>query len=126
TRAAGFTPYGPSDSTFVASLAELDDGMFSAYVDDEASISYARLCDELATMSQRGLVHPVFLGSAITGAGVDSLMAGIAELLPAREGDVDGPVSGSVFKIELGRAGEKVAYVRMFSGAVTVRDRLRF
>jgi len=126
TRAAGFTPYGPSDSTFVASLAELDDGMFSAYVDDEASISYARLCDELATMSQRGLVHPVFLGSAITGAGVDSLMAGIAELLPAREGDVDGPVSGSVFKIERGRAGEKVAYVRMFSGAVTVRDRLRF
>ena len=47
-------------------------------------------------------------------------MAGIAELLPAVGGDPDGPVSGSVFKIERGARGEKIAYVRMFSG--TVRD----
>ncbi len=71
-------------------------------------------------------MHPVFFGSAITGAGVGSLMAGIAELLPATEGDADGPVSGLVFKIERGAAGEKIAYVRMFSGTVRTRDRLRF
>ena len=63
-------------------------------------------------------MHPVFFGSAITGAGVDPLMAGIAELLPAAAGDADGPVSGTVFKIERGPAGEKIAYVRMFSGTV--------
>src|SRR5439155_22993568 len=56
---------------------------------------------------------------------VESVMSGIAELLPAAEGDVDGPVSGSVFKIERGPAGEKIAYVRMFSGTVRTRDRLR-
>ena len=71
-------------------------------------------------------MHPVYFGSAITGAGVESLMAGIAELLPATEGDADGPVSGTVFKIERGPAGEKIAYVRMFSGTVRTRDRLRF
>ena len=64
----------------------------------------------------RALVHPVFFGSAITGAGVDALVAGIAELLPAAEGDADGPVSGTVFKVERGPAGEKIAYVRLFSG----------
>ena len=53
-------------------------------------------------------------------------MAGIAELLPAAEGDADGPSSGTVFKIERGPAGEKIAYVRMFSGTVRTRDRLRF
>ena len=53
-------------------------------------------------------------------------MAGIAELLPAAAGDGDGPVSGTVFKIERGPTGEKVAYVRMFSGTVRTRDRLRF
>ena len=52
-------------------------------------------------------------------------MAGIAELLPAAAGDVDGPVSGTVFKIERGASGEKIAYVRMFSGTVRTRDRLR-
>ena len=70
-------------------------------------------------------MHPVFFGSAITGAGVDALIAGIAELLPAAEGDADGPVSGTVFKVERGPAGEKIAYVRMFSGTVRTRDRLR-
>src|SRR5207248_4485564 len=82
--------------------------------------------DELVADAKRAALHPVFFGSALTGAGVDSLMSGIAELLPAAEGDVDGPVSGSVFKIERGPAGEKIAYVRMFSGTVRTRDRLRF
>ena len=36
-----------------------------------------------------------------------------------------GPVSGRVFKIERGPAGEKIAYVRMFSGTVRIRDRVR-
>jgi ribosomal protection tetracycline resistance protein len=38
---------------------------------------------------------------------------------------VDGPISGTVFKIERGSNGEKVAYVRMFSGLLRMRDRLR-
>ncbi len=60
------------------------------------------------------------------GAGVDALTAGITELLPAIDANVDGPVSGTVFKVERGPAGEKVAYVRMFSGSVRTRERLRF
>jgi ribosomal protection tetracycline resistance protein len=71
-------------------------------------------------------VHPVFFGSAITGAGIEPLMAALAELLPAAQGDPAGPVSGRVFKIERDAGGEKVAYVRMFSGTVRTRDRLSF
>ena len=48
------------------------------------------------------------------------------ELLPAADGDADGPVSGMVFKIERGPGGERIAYVRMFSGTVRTRERLRF
>jgi ribosomal protection tetracycline resistance protein len=105
-------------------LAERDETILSAYVEDE-SLPYDRLCTELAAQTKDALVHPVFFGSAITGAGVDALMSGIAELLPAIEGDADGPPSGTVFKIERGQAGERVAYVRMFSGALRVRDRLQ-
>ncbi|MDF2754083.1 MAG: GTP-binding protein, partial [Gaiellaceae bacterium] len=79
---------------------------------------------ELAAQTGRALVHPVFVGSAKTGEGVDDLMAGIAELLPASAGDAEGSASGSVFKIERGPAGEKIAYVRMFSGTVHARERL--
>jgi ribosomal protection tetracycline resistance protein len=130
TRSAGFTPYGAADAGFTSRLVDLladhDDAFLAAYVSDERAVSYRRLCGELAAQTGQALVHPVFFGSAITGAGVDSLIAGIKELLPASEGDVDGPVSGSVFKVERGPAGEKIAYLRMFSGTVRVRDRLRF
>jgi ribosomal protection tetracycline resistance protein len=129
TRAAAFTPWTETDAAFsadlVSVLAERDDPLLTAYVDDESSVSQRRLREELAAQTKRAQVHPVFFGSAITGAGVEALMDGIAELLPAVEGDVAGPVSGTVFKVERGPAGERIAYVRMFSGTVRVRDRLQ-
>jgi ribosomal protection tetracycline resistance protein len=70
-------------------------------------------------------VHPVLFGSALTGAGVDGLMRALTELLPAAAGDRDAPVSASVFKVERGAGGEKVAYARMFAGTIRVRDRVR-
>nr|WP_205864345.1 TetM/TetW/TetO/TetS family tetracycline resistance ribosomal protection protein [Planosporangium mesophilum] len=128
TRDGDFLPYGATDAAFTAGLAELladhDDAFLAAYVADEAAVSYPCLRGGLAALAGRALVHPVFFGSAITGAGVASLIAGITELLPGTDGDVDGPVSGTVFKVERGRAGERVAYVRMWSGTVRVRDRL--
>jgi ribosomal protection tetracycline resistance protein len=78
----------------------------------------------LAERARSGALHPVFLGSALTGAGVQELMEGIAELLPARAHDAGGPLSARVFKIERGPAGDRVAYTRVFSGTVKVRDRL--
>jgi ribosomal protection tetracycline resistance protein len=130
TRAAVATPYSDADAVFrsrlVDVLAEHDDALLAAYVHDEPSVSSQRLWDELAAQTKQAVVHPVFCGSAITGAGVDALMAGLARLLPAADGDADGPVAGTVFKIERGPAGERVAYVRMFSGTVHTRDRLHF
>ena len=93
-------------------------------VDHADAVTYPRLRTELAAQTAHATVHPVFLGSAITGAGVDALMAGLVELLPAAEGDAAAPASGRVFKIERGAAGEKLAYVRMFAGIVHVRDRV--
>ena len=128
TRAAQFTPGGADDAAFRTGLTEVlagqNDSLLAAYVEDEAGVTYRRLREELVAQTRRAVVHPVFFGSAITGAGVEPLMAGVVELLPAAAGDADGPVSGTVFKIERGSAEEKVAYVRMFSGTVRTRDRL--
>jgi len=117
TRSAEFAAFGPADAAFTDGLGGVlaghDDALLAAYVADEATISYGRLRAELAAQVGKSLVHPVFFGSAITGAGVDCLMAGITELLPAAEGRTGGPVSGSVFKVELGdRAHPGPAAVR--------------
>ena len=105
-------------------LADHDDAILEAYVADDVRLSAAQLRAALVEQTRAARVHPVFIGSARSGAGVADLVAGVTELLPAAEGDAGGPPSGSVFKIERGPAGEKVAYVRMFSGALRTRDRL--
>jgi ribosomal protection tetracycline resistance protein len=87
---------------------------------------YGPADDELVAQSRRALLHPVFFGAALTGAGVDALMPAIAELLPAEAGDAGGPISARVFKIERGPAGERIAYVRMFSGTLRIRDRIQY
>jgi ribosomal protection tetracycline resistance protein len=104
-------------------LAEHDDALLAAYVQG-APIPADLLEKALKAQTANAEVHPVYFGSAITGAGVAALQAGIAELLPAAAGDRDGPLSGTVFKVERGPAGEKIAYVRMFSGTVRVRDKI--
>jgi ribosomal protection tetracycline resistance protein len=130
TPAAAFTPWEARDAAFTTRLAEVlaerDDAVLAAYVNGGPGLAPPRLRRKLAAQTARMLVHPVFFGSALTGAGVDTLMSGIAGLLPAAGQDAGGPVSGRVFKIERGEAGEKVAYVRMFSGIVHTRDRVRF
>ena len=85
-------------------------------------VSDERLRAALRAQVAAGLVHPVFAGSAVTGAGVPELVDGISRLLPAAA--TDGPLSGTVFKIERGPAGEKIAYARLFGGTLHVRDRL--
>jgi len=128
TRAARAAPYTARYPAFATRLVDLlagqDDRLMADYVADERAVPYDRLRAELAAQTRQALVHPVFAGSAVTGAGVDALIAGISELLPAPEGDPDGPLSGTVFKIERGPAGEKIAYARIASGTVRTRERL--
>jgi ribosomal protection tetracycline resistance protein len=145
TPRAGFVPFDRShsqagvaaaqgtaggDEAFRARLLDrltaLDDGLLAAYVSDESGVTDRRLRRSLAVQSRRARVHPVFFGSAITGAGVDALLRAIRELLPFAPHDVDGPACGSVFKMERGPAGEPIAYVRMYSGTLRVRDRVGF
>jgi ribosomal protection tetracycline resistance protein len=127
-KGARFRPYGATDAPFGTALTELladrDDALMATFVEHAERVTYRRLRAELAAATARAGVHPVFFGSAMTGAGVEALMAGLAELLPAAEGDPDAPASGSVFKIERGPSGERLAYVRMFAGTVHTRDRV--
>jgi ribosomal protection tetracycline resistance protein len=130
TRAAKVTAFGADDDAFRTRLVEVlaghDDDLLAAYVEDEAGVSFRRLRRALAAQTRQAVVHPAYVGSAITGAGVEALTAGITGLLPARTGAGDGALEGRAFKIERGPAGEKLAYVRLFAGSLRVRDRVRF
>ena len=130
TKSPRFQRFGAGDTGFETALAEQlaehDEAILGAFVEDATALSLHRLREALATQVARAQMHPVFLGSAVTGAGVPELMKGIRELLPVSRGEPDAEPAGCVFKIERGPAGEKVAYVRMFEGCIRARDRLCF
>src|SRR6202035_2770205 len=105
------------DATSMGSVS--DEGTLAA------SFSVVRPIDaDLVSGSRQGSVHPAYCGSAITGAGIDSLMNGVTSLLPVASGSANGPTSGLVFKVDRGSGHRRVAYVRMFSGSLKVRSRV--
>jgi ribosomal protection tetracycline resistance protein len=128
-RDAASAACGAADAAFTARLAEQlaenDDEILAAVVHDTA-LPYSQLRRALAGQVRSAAIHPVFFGSAMTGTGCQELTAAIRELLPANAGNPSGPVSGLVFKVERGPAGEKIAFARMYSGTIRVRDRVAF
>jgi ribosomal protection tetracycline resistance protein len=129
TPAAGVQPFTAADKRFAAELTEVlagqSEALLAAFVADERAVTQRRLVRELADQTRHALVHPVFFGSAITGAGLSELTAALVELLPTTAGDASAPVSGRVLKVERGPAGERIAYLRLFAGTVHLRERLR-
>jgi ribosomal protection tetracycline resistance protein len=123
TRAATFDAYGGDDPELrdelaLAVAADGDGGLGGLL--DRATIASLRA--GLAARVADVAAHPVYGGSALTGAGCAGLLAGLVELLPRAPTDADGPATGRVFKIERTRSGEKVCYVRLLRGTLRVRD----
>jgi ribosomal protection tetracycline resistance protein len=129
SREATFEAAGVDDATFRAALteamAERDEGAMAAFVGDAPALPGSRLLELLAAQTGRVEVHPVYAGSAGSGAGVEALAEGIARLLPAADGDPDAEPAGRVFKIERTASGERVAFVRLFEGSLAPRQRVR-
>ncbi|WIX79699.1 TetM/TetW/TetO/TetS family tetracycline resistance ribosomal protection protein [Amycolatopsis carbonis] len=99
-----------------------DDEFLASYVEGREPDYHAALARQVA----RGAVHPVVFGSAITGSGVAALVSRVRELFPARQRTETGELAATVFKIERGRAGEKIAYVRVRSGSLSPRKPFPF
>ena len=78
----------------------------------------------LAARTSEARLHPIFFGSAMTGAGVPELVHALTELLPVIEPDHDSPLAARVFKVDRDSAGHRTGYVRVFTGRLRVRDQL--
>lgn len=127
SRASDFALHRTNDPAFTeqatATLAEHDDAVLEAYVAGAAR-SGGELNADVAAQTRAGLLHPIFAGSAMTGAGVGELLASLTALLPAASGKINSPTSARVFKVERSAAGGKIAYLRMVDGTLRPRQRL--
>ncbi|WP_433008803.1 GTP-binding protein [Kribbella sp. CA-294648] len=120
TRGAQYEPFPLIHKALGELLAESNDRFLSGYLDDSLTAEDYRR--ELADQVGRSLVHPVYFGSAMTGEGVPELIDGIREWLPRATGTPEEPMRASVFKVERGTAGEKIASARVFAGTLQARQ----
>ncbi|HDR3888674.1 TPA: TetM/TetW/TetO/TetS family tetracycline resistance ribosomal protection protein [Bacillus cereus] len=101
-------------------LAPYKESLLASYVNNEI-VPDALLRKELEKQIQQANVFPIFFGSAMTGIGVTELLENISALIPTTKSAQDETLFGVVFKIERESSGEKIAYVRVFSGCLHVR-----
>ncbi|MFC4054679.1 GTP-binding protein [Actinomadura syzygii] len=105
-------------------LADGDERVLADFVHDRATPP-GILAASLRAQTAAGAVQPLYFGSARTGDGVPDLLRGLGSLLPpARAGD--GGTCGSVFAVERAASGERVAWLRLFSGELRPRERVAF
>jgi ribosomal protection tetracycline resistance protein len=110
-----------AEAATLEAAAERDERLLADYVAGR-EIDEGRLLRALAQQTQNGALRPVFCGSALTGDGIAELTAAVADLLPPNPGDPEAPLACTVFKIERGTSGEKVAYARLFAGTIRARE----
>lgn len=117
----------PLVSPDVAStLAEVDTGVLAALVDGPAPTE-DDLRTALAARTADGSVHPLFFGCALDGQGVAELVEGVVRFVPRpRLSDTTDTPRGTVFAVRPGPGGERTAYLRLYEGEVTSRQRLAF
>lgn len=121
----------------VEAAAEADDELTSLYL-EEGSLSEDQIRQGLRKRSLALDVVPVFCGSAFKNKGVQPMLDGVVDYLPAptdlppvkgihphtekeeeRATDPDEPVSALVFKIQSDSFVGRLAYVRVYSGVLT-------
>lgn len=96
--------------------------LLESYV-SEADVTEDQVKAALKNQVWKANLHPIYFGSAVTGIGVSELLSGVTEWFPVNQPS-ERTLSGVVFKIEREPSGDKIAYVRLFSGTLRVREQI--
>jgi elongation factor G len=127
----------------VEMAVELDDHLMEKYLDDETTVT----ADEIRGAIRRGTIdrkcNPVFCGAALRNIGVQRLLDGVVDYLPApdevpniegtdprdpevkltRANSENAPMSALVFKVVNDAHGD-LTYMRIYSGVLKKGSRL--
>lgn len=107
----------------VEAVAEVDDAVLARWAAGEP-VRPRQVRRAVRDAVRRDALTPVACGSAVTGAGVPELRRILAGLLPRddNQGDL---LAGTVFAVDRDGHGRR-AWIRLWSGRLQVRDRVRF
>ena len=125
----------------IEKLADFDESVMEKFVED-TSVSKSEIYAALRKATLALQVVPVLCGSAFKNKGIQPLLDGIIQYLPSpldvppvagldqdgnpvsRETDAGGKFCGLVFKLMSDAFVENLAFIRLYSGCITVGDKL--
>ena len=119
---------GVEAQTVANAYAAMDHDLAIIPVLNKIDLEYARPDEVILEMEHSLGIDPaeVLRVSAKTGAGVEALLAAVIERIPPPQGDPDGPLQAMIFDSHYDTYRGAVTYVRMISGRMRNRDRIRF
>lgn len=106
-------------------LTETSDDLLEDWLRNDGQLDAAMLEAELAAQVHRRQIVPIVFGSAMTGAGVGQVLGAVQRYMPVARGDSDELLSGTVFKIQRSRSGEKIVLARLFTGQIRNRQQVQ-
>ena len=107
--------------TALENLAGKDEEILEKYVNEEPidlQVIYSRGIQH--TLSSE--IYPIIPGIAKRDVGIRELLQAVIDFLPDAKSDSESIPSAFVFKIEHNKTLGRLAYVRLFSGKLKVRD----
>ncbi|ELP64388.1 tetracycline resistance ribosomal protection protein Otr(A) [Streptomyces turgidiscabies] len=126
TPAARVRPRPLTAAATAEAIAEADPAVLAALVDGPAPTP-DELDEALAARTADGSLHPLLFGSALGGQGVPELVLALTRLVPRPAPTAaDAPPRGTVFAVRPTADGARTAYLRLYEGEVTERQRLTF
>jgi elongation factor G len=124
-------------------VAEHDDDLMHAYLEDESSVTPDMLKRAIRTATLNGAITPVLLGSAFKNKGVQPLLDAVVDYLPSpldvpaihgidprtekelsRKANEDEPFAALAFKVMSDPYVGKLTYFRVYSGKIKAGDRV--
>jgi len=115
------TPGDQLFTTLIESACEEDDTLLERFCSGDL-LFFHELDIALAKRVATCTLFPVFLGSAKNSSGVTALLNAMITYLPPPQGKNDDPLSAVVFKTITDAKLGKIAFVRIFSGKIEIRD----
>ena len=103
------------------SVIENNDELLAKYIAGE-SISQKELAQEEQRRVQDASLLPVYHGSAKNGLGIQQLMDAVIGLFQPTKEQGSAALCGSVFKVEYTDCGQRLVYLRLYSGTLRLRD----
>lgn len=107
-------------------LADNNEYFLEEYLYNEMGLVHADFETEFLEQFKRAQLYPVLFGSAIMGEGITDSITAIQNWFSSVPFEDNLPLKGKIFKIERGKNDEKIAYVRVFTGEIKIRESLSY